>query len=67
MNKIAPRGYIVGTVIFAVSFVLAQVFQSWEMGVLAAIAIATNFIVNAIKENTEAIRDLPIRDDEDRY
>lgn len=67
MNKIEPRGYIVGTVIFTVSFVLAQLFESWEMGVMSAIAIAANFIVNAIKENTEAIRDLPVRDDEDRY
>ena len=67
MNKIEPRGYIVGTVVFTVSFVLAQLFQSWEMGVMSDIAIAANFIVNAIKENTEAIRDLPVRDDEDRY
>ena len=67
MNKIAPRGYIVGTVIFAVSFVLVTLSGDLVIGILAAIAIAANFIVNAIKENTEAIRDLPIRDDEDRY
>ena len=67
MDKIAPKKYIIGTVIFAISLILATLSQNRVIGILAAISIATNFIVNAIKENTEAIRDLPVRDDDEDY
>ena len=59
MNKLEPRGYIPGTVIFVIGFAIAYVFQSAEMGVLAGLAVGVNFLVNAIKDNTEAIKELP--------
>ncbi len=59
MNKIEPRGFITGTVIFLIGFAIAMVMQSAEMGILAGLAVGFNFLVNAVKENTEAIRELP--------
>ena len=59
MNKIEPRGFITGTVIFVIGFAIAMVMQNAEMGILAGIAVGVNFLISAVKENTEAIRELP--------